>query len=65
MIKGCVNDNEKLIEAVKTIKGVCEGRQYEEDCCEGCPFGDSDGECLIINSSPDCWKLVKNTQILV
>lgn len=51
---------EKLIEALKTIKGECE--KYED--CYKCPLyifdeADEHGFCGVISTAPGDWKLAK------
>lgn len=48
-----------IINALNTIKEVCE----ENERCEQCPFGDSRG-CHIENSDPCDWKIATNKAIV-
>lgn len=43
---------EKIIEAMKTIKAVCEN--YNGECSESCPFSDKE-ECYISVADPLVW----------
>ena len=46
--------NEKILEAVKTIKEVCEEYQH----CYDCPYGTEESVCNITETgNPDGWNL--------
>lgn len=55
-------DLEKIEEAVKTIREVCRGIAYGYDCVK-CPLGSNTGDCMIINTTPEKWKLQSDEKI--
>ena len=48
---------EKILEALETIKEVCE----EANSCSNCPLRDWNFECMLITQQPYTWKLVSDT----
>lgn len=49
---------EEILKALNVIKETCE---YTDDKgiidCTKCPFGDSDGHCVIIQQIPNSWNI--------
>lgn len=58
-------DYQKIYEALRTIKEVCDSNNGNAgiDCCIKCPLGKKDGTCCITGRIPENWNL-KN-QILL
>ena len=52
-------DYNKLTESLRNIKEVCE--KVTE--CDECPFGNSDGDCMIQSENPSDWIMV-DTQVV-
>lgn len=51
--------NRKIIEALKTIKTVCDEHNAFEDFCEHCPLSDGNRSCLVSGDGiyPEDWKI--------
>lgn len=47
-----MDEKQKLIDALKTIRKTCE---KHVDACSSCPLGDDDGSCHILELSPCNW----------
>ena len=50
-----MTDQEKIIDALKTIKEICDNYNIGE--CDRCPLGDSDGDCRIEGLIPANWNI--------
>ena len=50
-----MDDKEKLIDALKTIKETCKAHEERENGCSRCPLGNSDDDCLLMELTPDNW----------
>ena len=53
---------EKIIEALYTIKDVCN----EHDRCEDCPFGEKIngvGKCVINRKLPEYWEITDGVEV--
>lgn len=49
--------NEKILEAVLTLRKVCDERQHDDNSCEGCPLGNPTGGCMIAMHLPYSWQV--------
>jgi hypothetical protein len=50
-----MNEQEKIIDALKTIQNVCEKKH---GICSRCALGDKHGRCLVIDgTTPDEWNV--------
>ena len=47
--------DKEIMNALKKIKKMC--KESTSDDCFKCPFGNSDGECMIKEFVPSDWKL--------
>jgi hypothetical protein len=54
-----MNEQEKIIDAVKTIKNMCENQIRG---CYQCVLWDGKGYCLLGNTPPDEWSIPKFTK---
>ena len=54
-------DYQKIYEALRTIKEVCENynSNTDIDCCEKCPLGRANGTCCVTGKVPEGWNLRK------
>ena len=50
-----MDEKEKLIDALKTIKETCETHDQHSNGCDRCPLGNSNNDCLLMELSPDNW----------
>nr|DAR83174.1 MAG TPA: hypothetical protein [Caudoviricetes sp.] len=60
-------DYQKIYEALRTIKEVCEscnGNAEGVDCCEKCPLGRENGTCCVTGKVPECWNLRKPDPVI-
>lgn len=59
-----MNDNnfnyEELENALKLIQSVCK----DVVSCEFCPFGNSNGDCLITGDMPSEWRITSPESII-
>lgn len=56
-------NRKEIVNALRVIKSVCYN-QGISNCCENCPLGNHNGDCLIIMNCPDDWKFVDENKVL-
>lgn len=56
-------NRKEIVNALRVIKYVCYS-QGTLNCCQKCPLGNSEGDCLVMKNCPDDWKFTDENKIL-